>query len=120
MTRVELPGQIIGLVPTLPHTRQGVLALLKHGAALHWLGTETVIKIEQDLASPVGAFVPGGPLVLISGKQMVLLEVDARGVSKVTRAEHAEPCVDVTATASPGQFAILDAGGEVTVYQAAR
>src|SRR6185369_18051866 len=73
LTRVELPGQVTGLVPALPHTRQGVLALLEQGAALRWMGTEAVLQIEPDLASPLGAFVPGGPLVLVSGRQMVLL-----------------------------------------------
>src|SRR6185503_6434308 len=116
----ELPGQVIGLVPTLPHTRQGILALLEQGAALHWLGTEAVITVEPDLASPRGAFVPGGPLVLVSGRQMVLLEVDSRGVTKITRAEHPRPLLSVTATASPGQFAVLDAKGVVTVYHAAQ
>ena len=120
MTQIALPGQVVGLVPTLPHTRQGVLALLEHGASLHWLGTETVIRVEQDIASPHGAFVPGGPLVLVSGSQMVLLDVDSRGVTKVTRAEHARPCLGVVQTASPGKFAVLDIKGEVTVYHAAQ
>ena len=118
LDRVELPGQVVALVPTLPHTRQGIVALLENGAAMLWLGANELIELDRDLAAPMGAFVPGGPLVLVSNRQMLLLDVDARGVRRVTRVElTGQPPVGLSATASPGQFALLTTTGEITVYQ---
>ena len=118
VTRLELPGQVTGLCPTLPHTRSGLALLLDHGAALHWLGAPGLIELDRDLAASLAAFVPGGPLVLLTGTQMVLLDVDSRGVQKATRIEVAgQRPVGLSATSSPGQFAVLRINGEVTVYR---
>lgn len=114
----ELPGQAVDLLPTLPHTRAGVAVMLEHGASMHWLGTPGLLELERDLARPRGAFVPGGPLVLAADTQLVCLEVDSRGVQRVTRVEwNSQRPVGVSATSSPGQFAILGASGEVSVYR---
>lgn len=118
LLRLELPGQVMGLLATLPHTRAGLVILLEHGAAMHWVGAPGLIELERDLASPQGVFVPGGPLVLVSGARLRLLDVDSRGVQKATRVELAgQRNVGVCATASPGQFAVLGAQGELTVYR---
>jgi tetratricopeptide (TPR) repeat protein len=118
VTRLELPGQVTGLCPTLPHTRVGLAILLDHGASLHWIGAPGLIELERDIASPMAAFVPGGPLVLLSDKQMILLDVDSRGVQKVTRVETTGPRpAGLSATASPGHFAVLGTKGEMTVYR---
>ncbi len=117
LTRVDLPGQVVGLLSQLPHTRAGLAIMLVNGAVMHWVGAPGLIELDRDIASPQGAFVPGGPLVLISDAQMLLLDVDARGVQKVTRVEvPGQRPVGVCATASPGQFAVLGAKGEMTVY----
>ena len=118
LTRIELPAQAIGLCSTLPHTRQGVVVMLEHGAVLHWVGSPGLIELDRDLSSPLGAFVPGGPLVLVSGSRVLLLEVDSRGVQRVTRAElMGQRPVSVCPTSSPGQFAVLGVKGEVTVFR---
>ena len=65
LTQLELPGQVTGLFPTLPHTRAGLAVMLEHGAVLHWLGAPGLIDLDRDLASPQGVFVPAGPLVLL-------------------------------------------------------
>jgi hypothetical protein len=115
--RVDLPGQVVGLAATPLHTRQGIAILMEHGASLHWVGSDQVIELDRDVASPKGVFVPGGPLVLLSGGKGMLLNVDARGVQSVCRFEVVTPRpVGVSATASPNQFAVLGAGGELTVY----
>jgi tetratricopeptide (TPR) repeat protein len=118
VTRLELPGQVTGLHPTLPHTRVGLAILLDHGAALHWIGAPGLIELDRDIAAPMAAFVPGGPLVLLSDAQMVLLDADSRGVQKATRVEvTGQRPMGVSATSSPGQFAVLGAKGEMTVYR---
>ncbi|MFO1513667.1 MAG: hypothetical protein U1F83_12240 [Verrucomicrobiota bacterium] len=118
ITRLELPGQVIRLVATLPHTRAGLAIMLGHGAALHWVGSPGLIELDRDITAPHGAFVPGGPLVLSSDARLLLLDVDARGVQRVTRVElTGQRPIGVTATSSPGQFALLDAQGEMTVYR---
>ncbi len=121
LTRVELPGQVVGLLPTLPHTRPGVAVMLEHGAAMHWVGATDLIGLDRDLASPQGTFVPGGPLVLLSRFQLWLIEVDSAGVHQVTRLElTGQHPIAVCATSNPGQFAVLGAKGEMTVYRVPR
>jgi hypothetical protein len=121
LVSLTLPNQAERLYPTLPHTRQGVAVMMNHGAVMHWRGTQELIELDRDLPSPMAAFVPGGPLVLISGSQGMLLEVDARGVHGVTRFELASKNpIGVCSTANPGQFAVLDAKGEMVVYQVPR
>lgn len=119
--RLEVPGQILQLTSTLLHTRKGIVALLEHGAFMHCFGTDQWIELDRDLPAPMAAFVPGGPLVLISGWHAVLLDVDARGVHKVTRMDLSGPQpVAVCPTAYTGEFAVLTATGQVSVYQVPR
>ncbi len=69
----------------------------------------------------MGTFVPGGPLVLISEFRMARLDGGSNGVQKVACMELAGPRpVGVSATASPGRFATLDGGGQMTVYSVPR
>jgi len=118
ITRLELPGQVDRLVATLPHTRAGLAILLGHGAVMHWIGSPGLIELDRDIAAPHAAFVPGGPLVLSSDARLLLLDVDGRGVQKVTRVELAAPRpIAVSTTSCPGQFAILSAQGEMSIYR---
>jgi hypothetical protein len=95
--------------------------MLKHGAVMHWRGSRDFIELDRDLPSPLAAFVPGGPLVLLSGSRGMLLEVDARGVHGVTRFElTSKNPIGICSTSNPGQFAVLDAKGEMIVYQVPR
>ncbi len=113
-----LPGQVVGMVATPRHTRQGVAVMLEHGAVMYWVGAADCVGLDADISSPKAAFVPGGPLVLISDVNALLLDVEARGVRSVTRLElTGQRPVGVSATASPGEFAILGERGEMTVYR---
>jgi hypothetical protein len=76
---------VIQLVPTFPHTRAGLAIMLEHGAAMHWIGAPGLIELDRDIASPQGAFVPGGPLALIFKGQLILLDVTPVGVQSITR-----------------------------------
>jgi tetratricopeptide (TPR) repeat protein len=119
--RIDLPGQVVGLRPSLRHTRQGVVAVLEEGAVLHWRGTDGLVELDRDLPSPSCAFVPGGPIVLVSGTSGLLLEVQEDHVAGVTRFEPAcRHPVAVCSGASMGQFAVFGANGEVVVYQTSR
>ena len=61
---------------------------------------------------------PAGPLVLISDSLLLLLEVDSAGVQKVTRLElTGQKPAGISSAASPGQFAVLGAKGEMTIYR---
>ncbi len=121
LVQVELPGQVVRLLPTIPSTRQGVAAMLEHGATMYWVGAHECMELDRDLGSPLGAFVPGGPLVLISGLRGLLLDVDSRGVQHATRFELAgQRPVGVTATSYPGEFGVLGERGEMTVYRMPR
>jgi tetratricopeptide (TPR) repeat protein len=121
LVSLTLPHEAERLCATLPHTRQGVAIMLKHGAVMHWRGTQELIELDRDIESPRAAFVPGGPLVLVSDSQGILLEVDARGVHGVTRFElTSKNPIGVCSTSNPGQFAVLDAKGEMVVYQVPR
>jgi hypothetical protein len=121
LKQVELPGQAIGLVATIPNTRRGVAVMLNHGAVLHWVGSDGCIELDRDIQSPMGTFIPGGPLVLVSGTQGLLLEVDSRGVHGVVRAELANQRIaGICSTASPAEFAVLNESGTLTVYRVPR
>lgn len=117
--RHNLPGPILRLQPTLPHTRPGVVALLEHGAHLHWRDGRDMIELERDLAAPRAAFVHGGPLVLLSGTQAVLLDVTGQGVKTIARFDAgSRNAIAICPTATRGQFAVFDPSGQVTIFQA--
>jgi hypothetical protein len=119
--RVELPGQSVHVFGTMPHTRRGVAVMLSEGAVMCWAGTEGCVELDRDIKSPLGTFVPGGPLVLISGTQLLLLDLDSRGVHGVVRMDTTgSPLVGVCAAANPGEFAVLDERGIMTVYRSNR
>jgi hypothetical protein len=121
LTRVELPGQVIRLVATVPNTKQGVAVLLHDWAVMCWAGTDDCMDLERDLASPIAAFVPGGPLVLASGSRIVLLDMDSQGVQRVTRLTlDGERIVGVSGNGNPGEFAVLRERGEMAVYRTPR
>jgi hypothetical protein len=118
VTRVELHGQAIRLCATIPNTRRGAAVMLDHGAVMYWAGTDACVELDRDIASPLGAFVPNGPLVLASGSKLVVMDVDSRGVRHNTRMElSGQNIVGVSATSNPGEFAILNDRGEMVVYR---
>lgn len=119
LMRLELSGQVIGLICTLPHTRAGLAIMLEHGAEMHWIGSPGLIQLDRDIASPKGAFISAGPLALVSDSALLLIDVDSNGVQKVTRSELiVQRPVGICSTASAGQFAVLGPNGEMTLYQA--
>ncbi len=121
LTRVELPGQVIRMVATVPNTKQGVAVLLHDRAVMCWAGTDDCMDLERDLVSPIAAFVPGGPLVLASGSRIVLLDMDSRGVQRVTRMTlDGERIMGVSGNGNPGEFAVLRERGEMAVYRMPR
>jgi hypothetical protein len=121
LERVELPGQAVRIIASLPNTRQGVAVVLHRGAVMYWTGAESCAELDRDIQSPMGAFVPGGPLVLISGNLAVVLGVDSRGVHSVARlALSGQRPVGVSATSNFGEFAILGERGEMTLYRMPR
>ena len=117
MRRIDLPGQVIALAATPLHTRQGIAIFMEHGAAMHWVGGDNLIELDRDIASPKGLFVPGGPLVLISEGQGMLVNVQGQNLQSVCRFElpnrHA---IGLSATSSPNQFATLGSTGDLTLY----
>jgi hypothetical protein len=95
--------------------------ILEQGALMHWIGSDGFIELDRDLPAPLAAFVPGGPLVLVSEPRSLLLDVDSRGVNRVTRMESGgQHPVGVSAAAEPGEFGILGAQGEMTVFRIPR
>ena len=85
---------------------------------MHWSGVEELIELDRDLVSPLAAFVPGGPLVLLSGRDGRLIDADAGGIRRVTRFgfDGKQP-VGVVPASNPGHFGVLDVAGQVTVYR---
>jgi hypothetical protein len=95
--------------------------MLNQGAVMYWVGGEACVELERDIPSPLGAFVPGGPLVLASASWLILLEVDFRGVHKVLRVDlTGQQIAGVAAAANAGDFAVLSQNGSLTVYRIPR
>ena len=95
--------------------------MLTHGAAMHWIGAGDCLELDRDMQSPMGAFVPGGPIVLVSDFRVVLLEVDSRGVHSVARLElTGQRIIGVSATGNAGEFALLGEAGQMTIYRIPR
>ena len=64
-----------------------------------------------------GCSIPGGPIVLVSGKECQLLELDAKGVHRVTRCTlPCDPPMAILPAGEPGQFALISANGRVSVF----
>lgn len=115
---LDAPGTIIGLVPTRRHLRRGVVVLMTTGAVLHWFGTPGFIELDADMTEPRAAFVAGGPLVLLSGNDALLLDVDGNGVSRVGRMRiEGTEAVGVVGLPRTGEFAVLLRAGRVLVYR---
>jgi len=59
--------------------------------------------------------------VLVSGVQLLLLDIDSRGVHSVRRIElPGQRIVAVSAAANAGEFALLREQGEMTAYRLSR
>jgi tetratricopeptide (TPR) repeat protein len=115
---LDVPATIIGLVPTRRHLRRGVVVLMTTGAVLHWFGTPGFIELDTDMAEPMAAFVAGGPLVLLSGNEAVLLDVEGSGVRHVGRMRiEGTEAVGVVGLPRTGEFAVLLRAGQVLVYR---
>ena len=117
LVRVELPGEARALVPTLAHTRPGIIVLLENGAVLQWLGHDHLIALDNDARWSSGAWTPSGKLVLASEKEICLLDVDARGIHGIKRVPwRGHPPLAVTSAGEPGRFAVFTAKGDVAVF----
>jgi hypothetical protein len=89
--------------------------MMDHGAEVHWIGSANPVELDRDMANPVGAFLPGGTIVLVSDRQTMIFDVDSVGVQKVTRVELSTRVNGVISTGERRQFAALT-GNEVVVY----
>ena len=98
----------------------------KMGNTLYYaIGFVTIIALlaqwrlyEKCRLPGLAAFVPGGPLVLLSGRDGRLIDVDAGGIRRVTRFEFGgRNPVGVVPAANTGHFGVLDVAGQVTVYR---
>lgn len=123
ITEVELSGQILGLMATLPHTREGVIIVTERGIAQYWFDKTGLVEFDLDteLSNPRLALVPNGPLVLLGASEMIQLDLNSRGSSVITH----EPfqggsIVGLVSTSNAGQFATLSDRGQLTVYQTPR
>lgn len=115
---LDVPATVIGLVSTRRHLRRGVVVLMATGAVMHWFGTPGFIELDADMAEPTAAFVAGGPLVLLSGNDALLLEVGGNGVSRVGRMRvEGTEAVGVVGLPRAGEFAVLLRAGQVLVYR---
>lgn len=118
LTRVELPGQAIHVVGTLPNTRRGVAVMMDHGAIIYWAGADSCMELDRDIEAPLATFIPGGPFVLASGPQLILLDVDSGGVRSVARMEmDGREAIGLSGTCNPGEVAVLYKGGLMVVYR---
>jgi hypothetical protein len=121
VTRVELPGQAVRVCATIPNTRRGAAVMMDHGAVLYWAGTNTCVELDRDIASPMCAFVPLGPLILASGSKITVLDFGSEAVRLNAKLElTGQKIVGVSATSETGEFAVLNDCGVIIVYRIGR
>ncbi len=116
-TRVELPGQVVALIPNLPYTRPAMVVLLNRGAAIYWLANDDVTMLDRDMVWTGATWTPSGKLILISAKEGRVLDVDSRGVHRVKKfAWHGRPPIAVTPANEPSDFAVFSEDGGVCIF----
>ena len=115
--RLQLPSAAVRLFRSPTHTRSAVGVTLEQGAVLHWVGSGKLLELDRDAQGSIGCSLPGGPIVLVSGKECQLFEVDSRSIHRVTRCTL--PC-DAPMTILPaeelGEFALFSSNGKVCVF----
>lgn len=116
----EAETDIVSLVPSAPNLPLCVLARLQRGASLHWTDalkerTETVC---EELAAPLAAFTADGSLVLVSGKEGRICDVNQRGVAGTNSFTllRGTPIAVVRAE-GPNQFAVFMDNGTAQVFR---
>jgi hypothetical protein len=115
---IELSGQVTRLVPTPRHTRRGWIVLRERGAELHWIDAPGSVELNEELECPLATWVPGGPLVLAAGREIVLLTLEGSVVRRSTRQDgtHPQP-IGLCSTDQVGEFATLSADGHLAIYR---
>jgi hypothetical protein len=116
----DLPRLAIGLAPTPAGELGGALVLLEWGAVMHWMGSDDIIPLDDDLHTPRGTFLPGRHLVLVSGGVGKLLAVDGGHVTSARQFGVSDaPVLGVLPAEGPGEFAVFFENGKVDCFKAA-
>lgn len=111
---VTAPVEVMGVVPTRPRGRRGLLVTGERGAYLHWRGAPGWISVDPEVERPVAAFLPAGDLVLASGDLVRVLGVQQGGMPELGRATvSAGSIASVCPKGSTGALAVLTRSGEV-------
>ncbi len=92
--------------------------MLQTGALVHWSGNDEPIEVEGALPSPLVAWLPAGPLVLLAGNEGRIVTVDSRGVHQVQRFRwDGAEAIGLAAAGEPNTFAVFTANGHATVFR---
>jgi hypothetical protein len=113
-----LPRRATGLVPTPAGQLGGALVLLESGAVMHWMSSDDVVRIDDELDGPRGAFLPRERLVLVAPGQGKCLTMDAPHATEARRfLVPKRPIIGVVPGPEEDQFAVFFEHGEVACFR---
>ncbi|HAM70554.1 MAG TPA: hypothetical protein DCM86_02810 [Verrucomicrobiales bacterium] len=120
-SRIDLPSPVVRLFTSPAYTRPAVGVSMERGALVHWWGARDCVELDGEMPSPLATFLPGGPILLVAGRECQLLEADSRGVHKATRFCTVEAdLIAAVPAGEPGEFALFSRQGKVSVFRSPR
>ena len=90
---------------------------MERGLYLHWLGSDDILPIDDEILNPVAAFTSDGKLVVFGDQRAAIYELGRRGEREGQTFDWCESApVAVMATGRPAVFATLSRNGVVRVF----
>lgn len=116
----EAETDIVSLVPSAPNLPLCALARLAKGVSLHWTDAlkERTETLCEELVAPLAAFTANGTLVLVSGTEGRICDVNQRGVAGINSFTllKGRPLAVVRAE-GPNQFAVFYDNGTAQLFR---
>jgi hypothetical protein len=116
----EAETDILSLVPSAPNLPLCLLARLGKGVSLHWIDAlkERTETLCEQLTAPLAAFTADGTLILISGEEGRICDVNQRAVGRISAFTLLEGMpIAVVRAQGPNQFAVFYDNGTAQVFR---
>jgi hypothetical protein len=100
--------------------RTAIVIGFECGVQLHWLGSDDVLRVDDEVVNPVAALTADGRVVVTGDHWGRVYDSDWRGVSRIQSFHWPAPApVAVMPTPSPSEFATLSQDGTAQIWSMA-